>query len=66
MALRVRHSGPPAPSGCRWCGEERSRHGRRWVSSVGMHSWEEPTREQRLSRMRARRALRRVQLPSGQ
>ncbi|OQD51939.1 hypothetical protein BM536_037010 [Streptomyces phaeoluteigriseus] len=65
MTVRVRHAGPPAPSGCRWCGEDQSRHGRRWVSSVGVHSWEEPTREQRLSRMRARRSLRRGQA-SGQ
>ncbi|QDN96038.1 hypothetical protein FNV65_06805 [Streptomyces sp. S1A1-8] len=58
MSVRVRHTDPPTPSGCRWCGEEKSRHGRRWVASAGVHSWEAPTREQRLSRMKARRSAR--------
>ncbi|MBD0676340.1 hypothetical protein BU198_38010 [Streptomyces sp. CBMA156] len=66
LLVRVRHTDPPAPSGCRWCGEEEVNHGRRWVASVGIHAWEAPTREQRLSRMRARRTRRTDQSSSAQ
>lgn len=45
-----------SPFSCRWCGEERSNHGRSYVRSKGLHSWEEPTQEQIKARMRARRA----------
>ncbi|MFD7855204.1 hypothetical protein ACFV6B_13085 [Streptomyces microflavus] len=58
MAKVVRHNAAPDPDGCRWCGVKASRHGRRYVSSQGMHAWEQPTNAQRLARMRARRANR--------
>jgi hypothetical protein len=44
------------PNGCHWCGNLPHHHGRRHHPAVGMHSWEPPTNEQRLQRMRARRA----------
>lgn len=54
----VRHPQAPSPDGCRWCGDARHHHGHQWVPSVGMHAWTEPTREQRLARMTARRTRR--------
>lgn len=62
MTTRIRHNAPPVPSGCRYCGEEQGHHGRSWVRSVGMHGWEQPTREQVIARMKARRAARRGQV----
>lgn len=58
--VRVRHATPPPPSGCRWCGDPQDSHGSQWIASVGMHTWAEPTREQRLQRMRARRSAARA------
>jgi hypothetical protein len=58
MPTRVRHQTPPNPNGCRWCGEDLGQHGRRYVRSVGMHNWAEPTRAQRLARMLTRRNAR--------
>ncbi|MFF8589971.1 hypothetical protein ACF061_00785 [Streptomyces sp. NPDC015220] len=46
------------PYGCLWCGEERHLHGRRWRSSVGVHSWTPPDEELILDRMQRRRAAR--------
>lgn len=60
MTTRIRHQAAPNPDGCRWCGEARHHHGRSYVASQGMHSWESPTREQRLARMQARRAARKA------
>lgn len=54
----VRHATAPTPSGCRWCGTEQRSHGQRWIKSAGMHMWTAPTNEQRLARMKARRASR--------
>ncbi|MFE5958902.1 hypothetical protein [Streptomyces rubiginosohelvolus] len=51
----IRHQTAPNPDGCRWCGVQAGNHGRRYVSSHGMHAWEQPTNAQRLARMRARR-----------
>ncbi|MFJ5294490.1 hypothetical protein [Streptomyces sp. NPDC088348] len=49
------HVRPASPDGCRWCGTDRSAHGRRYVESRGVHAWEPPTNAQRLARMHARR-----------
>ncbi|MFD9721060.1 hypothetical protein [Streptomyces sp. NPDC059076] len=46
---------PPAPSGCRWCGQEKRLHGRWWRPGKGYHSYEMPTQAQIKARMRARR-----------
>ncbi|MGH3379522.1 MAG: hypothetical protein ACRDP6_32785 [Actinoallomurus sp.] len=46
------------PSGCRWCGLEEREHFGRWSRAAGWHGWIEPAQEQRLARMRARRAAR--------
>lgn len=54
----IRHQTPPNPYRCRWCGIALSDHGCRWVASRGMHAWEQPTRQQILARMRARRTAR--------
>lgn len=48
----------PDPDGCRWCGHEQRSHAQLWKPSVGWHQWTQPTGEQRLARMRARRAQR--------
>lgn len=48
----------PVPNGCRWCGVDYQEHCQRWHPDGGRHGWTEPTDEQRLSRLRARRALR--------
>lgn len=54
----IRHpeTKPPTPFGCRWCGTEQGGHGRRWIPSAGLHTWERPTEAQILARMKARRA----------
>lgn len=54
--VRVRHSSAPAPNSCRWCGRERGSHGLFFARSVGNHYYAEPTPQQRMARMRARRA----------
>jgi hypothetical protein len=56
--IRVHRKDLPTPDGCRWCGDEQGHHGAQWVASVGLHAWEAPTREQRLKRMKVRRAAR--------
>lgn len=56
--IRTNRVLPPDPNGCRWCGDARGHHGTQWVASVGQHTWAEPTTEQRLRRMQARRAAR--------
>lgn len=43
------------PSGCRHCGIPRRAHGRQ-VTADGAHTYEPPTRQQILARMRARAA----------
>lgn len=43
------------PNGCRWCGEAMRNHGIRLTEPAGVHDYAEPTDEQRLNRMRARR-----------
>lgn len=57
--VRFPDGSPPTPDGCRWCGLPYP-HSRSGISSVGMHLWQEPTREQRLARMKARRKARRA------
>lgn len=52
-----------SPYGCRWCGVEKNRHGRRWAAIVDMHGWLEPSQAMVLERMRQRRAARLVALP---
>ncbi|MER6976028.1 hypothetical protein [Streptomyces carpinensis] len=52
--IRFRDGNPPVPSGCRWCGLPESTHGRAYIASAGMHTWERPTVAQVLARMRAR------------
>jgi hypothetical protein len=49
---------PPTPFGCRWCGIQRSHHGRQYLNGRGMHSWVRPTDAQIKARMLARRAAR--------
>lgn len=44
------------PFGCAHCGVAKRYHGRRYISSVEMHSWERPADEQVKARMLARRA----------
>lgn len=48
----------PTPNGCRWCGIEKLRHYQRWTEPVGWHGHVEPTDDQRLARMLARRTER--------
>lgn len=52
-----------SPYGCRWCGIEQRRHGRRWFAVIGMHSWLEPDQAMILERMTRRRAHRLAALP---
>ncbi|WP_406444428.1 hypothetical protein OHB14_36415 [Streptomyces sp. NBC_01613] len=46
------------PYGCKHCGTEKRSHGRRYVLSAGVHSWERPSDEQVKARMLARRVAR--------
>ncbi|MGW2720791.1 hypothetical protein [Streptomyces sp. NPDC001492] len=46
------------PYGCAHCGEAKRYHGRRYIASAGVHSWEQPSDEQVKGRMLARRAAR--------
>lgn len=48
----------PVPNGCRYCGADKQDHCQRSSPEVGSHGWAEPTDEQRLTRMKARRAAR--------
>lgn len=43
------------PSACTWCGIARRGHGRQYADAVGWHAWEQPSQEQILARMKARR-----------
>lgn len=45
----------PEPNACRWCGDDQHHHGWQYHPEAGLHQWTEPTDEQRLQRMRARR-----------
>lgn len=47
-----------APSACRHCPHDEREHMQRWAAGVGWHYWTEPTDQQRLARMLARRAAR--------
>ncbi|MGW2725524.1 hypothetical protein [Streptomyces sp. NPDC001492] len=47
-----------SPYGCRWCGVQKTAHGRRWNAIVEMHSWVEPSQAMILERMRRRRDAR--------
>lgn len=62
--IRHPNNAPPTPFGCRWCGSSQNTHGRRWVSSAGLHTWQRPTNAQILTRMQARRATRLNAAPS--
>jgi len=46
------------PYGCTHCGEAKRVHGRRYIATAGVHSWERPSDEQVKDRMLARRAAR--------
>lgn len=46
------------PYGCKHCGEAKRSHGRRYMGSVGVHSWEQPSDEQVKTRMLSRRVAR--------
>ena len=50
-------STPASPNGCRWCGVNEREHVQLWAEGRGWHGWEEPTPEQRRSRMLTRRAV---------
>lgn len=50
----------PVPNGCRWCGIEKPNHVQRYAQFVGLHGWAEPTDKQRLTRMKARRAAKKL------
>lgn len=50
----------PAPNGCRHCGINKPGHDQRWAPEVKWHGFAEPTDEQRLTRMKARRAANHV------
>lgn len=43
------------PSACTWCGIARRGHGRQYADAAGWHEWEQPSQEQVLARMKARR-----------
>lgn len=43
------------PSACTWCGIARRSHGRQYADAAGWHGWEQPSQEQILARMKARR-----------
>lgn len=43
------------PSACTWCGIARRGHGRQYADAAGWHGWEQPSQEQILARMKARR-----------
>lgn len=43
------------PSACTWCTIARRGHGRQYADAVGWHEWAQPSQEQILTRMKARR-----------
>ena len=63
VPTRIRHHEPPPPYGCRWCGEADSSHGRSYVRSKGLHSWELPTVAQVEARLPAWRAQAEYPMP---
>ncbi|MCX4792549.1 hypothetical protein OG369_43010 [Streptomyces sp. NBC_01221] len=46
----------PSPNACRHCGLDRRGHAQQWTTDAGWHTWTQPTQDQILARMRARRA----------
>lgn len=50
------------PNACRWCGIPEREHVQRWKPEASWHKWTAPTNEQRLERMRARRAARTISI----
>jgi hypothetical protein len=48
----IKLSQAPLPMGCRYCGADQRTHCKRYVKSVGFHSWTEPTSAQRNARLR--------------
>lgn len=56
---------PLTPDGCRLCGVEQRYHYTQVCSDKfgGLHQWVEPTNEQRLERMKARRRARGLPVP---
>lgn len=46
----------PTPDGCGLCGQHARFHGEVWAPGTGRHTYSPPTPEQRLFRMRSRRA----------
>ena len=43
------------PSACAWCGIAERGHARQYADAAGWHKWEQPSQEQILARMKARR-----------
>ena len=43
------------PSACTWCGIAERGHARQYADAVGYHAWAQPSQEQILARMKARR-----------
>ena len=43
------------PSACTWCGIAERGHARQYADAAGWHKWEQPSQEQILARMKARR-----------
>ncbi|WP_146605749.1 hypothetical protein [Micromonospora craterilacus] len=52
--LRLRHTVPPPPMGCRWCGTPEREHCQLWVPGRSWHGWVEPTRKQIAARLRVK------------
>ncbi|WP_327259977.1 MULTISPECIES: hypothetical protein [unclassified Streptomyces] len=46
----------PSPNACRHCGLDQRGHAQQWTTFAGWHTWAQPTQDQILARMRARRA----------
>jgi hypothetical protein len=51
------------PGGCGLCGIPRHEHMQRWASPAGWHTWVQPSNDQILARMKARRAARATNFP---
>jgi hypothetical protein len=51
--------------GCAHCSIPRRKHMQRWVSLAGWHAWVQPSNDQILARMKARRAARATNSPKG-
>lgn len=43
------------PSACTWCGIAERGHARQYADAAGWHTWAQPSQEQMLARMKARR-----------